>query len=239
MYDFSLIITCFNEELYLEENLAKIKTFLDNTKLFYELIIIDDKSRDSTPVIIKDFCDKNSRLNSSYILHEINLGRGASVMEGIQKARANAVGFLDIDLEISEDYLLKAYQKINAGFDLVIGQRHYNMNFHPKCILRYFVSVTYRLLVNQYLGLPGFDTESGFKFFNKSKISAVLPVLKETGWFWDTEIVARCYEKNLKIFKLPCLFLRNTVKVSSVKLGTDIPYYIRKLRSFKKELYAE
>ena len=101
---YTLILPCFNEEEHILESVDKIIEILDVSKYLYELILIDDKSTDNTANLIKEIKHKYPTRVRAYF-HRYNLGRGATVTEGIKLAKTNIVGFIDIDMEVSPVYI--------------------------------------------------------------------------------------------------------------------------------------
>ena len=77
---------------------------------------------------------------------------------------------------------------------------------------------------------------SGFLiFFNTKKIIPILEEIRDEGWFFDTEIIARSYYKKYKIKMLPTLFIRKPEKTSTVRVFNDSLKYFKNLLKFRKE----
>lgn len=228
----SIVLACYNDELSIRESTKRIIKILEATKYQYELIFIDDCSKDQSKKEIRKVRSLYPKKEIKITFHEKNLGRGGTVKEGILEASGEIVGFIDIDLEVSENYLPAFILAIDSGVDVAIATRVYK--FHFSTIHRYIGSVVYPFLVRKTLGLEAKDTEAGYKFFNRKKI---LPVIKQTintGWFWDTEIVAKAFYSKLKIKEIPVLFIRRVEKKSSVNFFRDSIIQLIKLMEFRK-----
>lgn len=228
----SLILACYNDELSIVPSTKRIVEILDATKYDYELIFIDDASKDRSKKEIEKIKKIFPQKDIKIIFHEKNVGRGGTVREGMLAAKGDIVGFVDIDLEISEDYLLAFALAIEHGADVAVGSRVYKIHFST--LHRHLGSVVYPFLVKTFLNLPIRDTETGYKFFNKKKILPILKQTVNTGWFWDTEIVARSFFAGLKIKEVPVLFIRRSEKKSSVKFFRDSLIQFIKLMQFRK-----
>lgn len=228
----SLIVTCYNEGYILSDFYYRIKKKLTSINIPYELIFVDDGSSDPTKEIVKNLSKSDKHIVC--IFHKKNIGRGGSVTDGIYLSKYEFVGFLDVDLEISESYIDLFINELQNGSDLVIAQRKYFVRL--KSLHRFIISKCYIFLVRFLLGLPFKDTEAGFKFFKKSRILPILKKVKDKKWFWDTEIVVRSYFMDLKISEIPVIFIRRSDKKSAVKILDDSIYYFKKLILFKKEL---
>lgn len=223
----SLIVPCYNEGPYLENNLKELYQLLSFFKIDFEMIIIDDKSKNDTLERIKNFV--RGRSNVDTLLHEVNQGRGYTVAEGIRKARGTIVGFIDIDLEVASQNIIPLILKVLEGYDVAIGKRIYKIKWDPRWIL----SRGYAFIVHTICKTPFLDTEAGCKFFNREKILLVLDETEDRHWFWDTEIVTRAYYKGLKITEVPVLFIREDQKYSTVKFFRDTLYYFKRLVHFR------
>lgn len=232
--DLSLIIACYNEEFHLEDNFKKINWVLKNLKIPYEVIFIDDYSCDKTKLAIQRIIKNFRGVQFKTIFHKQNVGRGGSVSEGIKIAQGNVVGFIDVDLEMSEQYIPAFYWKIKEGSDVAIGRRIYEFTLSK--LIRYIGSKSYAFLVRFLLKSPFADTEAGYKFFNRGKILSVLNKTKDKKWFWDTEIVLRSQFAGLKIVEIPAIFIRNPQKKSTVRLLPDSLEYIKRIFAFRKEV---
>lgn len=227
----SLILACFDDELSIQESTQKIIKILDSTRYDCELIFIDDASSDGSKKEISRIKSLYPSLKIQTIFHDKNVGRGGTVREGVLKAQGDIVGFLDIDLEVSENYLPAFIVAIESGADVAIGSRVYKI--HLTSFHRHLGSVIYPFLVRKLLGLPFKDTEAGYKFFNRRKILPIAKKTKDNGWFWDTEIVARSFFAGLKIVEIPVLFIRRPEKKSSVKFFRDSWLQLIELLKFK------
>ena len=237
--ELSLVLPCYNEAQHIDKSIERIIQTLEDSRLTYEVILIDDKSKDDTAKHIKNIVKKNKNIRAFF--HKENFGRGGTVKDGILKSRANIVGFIDIDLEVLPDYIPHILRVLKNGeADMVVGQRHYPFHFFPiDHLLRLILSNGYTFMVRNLLYLPIHDTESGYKFFIKKKIIPVLTKTQDMHWFWDTEITARALMDGLRVKEVPVLFLRNEEKTSTVKLIPDTIDYFKAIIKFKRSLMTK
>lgn len=229
----TIIIACYNELPHLKASIAEIDHVLAKTRYCYDLIFIDDCSIDGTQEIIKDIC--REKPNFKYILHEKNVGRGGTVKEGLLMSNTKIAGYLDIDLEVHARYIPALLEAIEKGSDAAIAHRYYDLT-QTKGIIRAILSLVYRLIVKYYLSLNIQDTESGFKFFNMEKCRNAIIKTQNNKWFWDTEIIYYLSSEGRKISEIPCLFIRNKDKKSTVKLIPDVISYLKAIIKFKKNI---
>ena len=228
--DISIVIACYNEEPILAQSVARVREAMACSRFSYELIFIDDASSDSTPATIAALVNETTSDRALY--HTENVGRGGTVAEGIRHARGRYVGFIDIDLEVPAHYIAPLVDALCAGAQVATGNRIYKL--HPAILHRAILSRGYNLLVKLLLRVALRDTETGYKFFNRSAILPVVEQIRENGWFWDTEIMVRAARSGLAIVEIPVLFSRRRDKRSSVHLFRDSCYYLRKLWRFSR-----
>ena len=230
--DLSLVIPCYNEEPVLEESIHQVVEIMDHANWSYEIIFVDDCSRDNTRDIILRLIQKYPDKDFRKLFHEHNRGRGRTVTDGVQMARGRVAGFIDIDLEVHARYIPSMMIALGTGAEMVFAERIYKL--HIRFFHRHFFSRGYRFLVCCLLGVQLRDTESGFKFFDRKKILPILDEIEDDGWFWDTEVVVRADLAGLRIVEIPCLLIRRYDKESTVNLLRDISNYLVKLWKFRK-----
>ncbi|MDD5529671.1 MAG: glycosyltransferase family 2 protein [bacterium] len=231
MYDLSLIIACYNEEPILIKNISKVMEVLDKTNLSYEIIFVDDCSKDRTREKIEEIMLMYKDKNLQKIFHKENIGRGGSVKDGIKIAKGKVTGYIDIDLEVGAEYIPEFVDAIKSGYDIAVAHRTYKLQI--KSIDRWILTKGYHLLVEIILGLPYEDTEAGYKFFDTNKVLSMIDEIEDMRWFWDTEFMARAYLHNYKVKEILCIFIRRYERRSTVKTFPDSFNYFIRLLQFK------
>ncbi len=229
--DLSLILACYNEGRTFKRSLEKINRVLADMNYSYEVICIDDKSKDKTPKTLKEYTKNKKNWKAFY--HKKNKGRGATVKEGIRKAKGDIVGYIDVDLEVSAVYIPEFVRKTSdGGAEIVIATRVYKIALPT--IIRSLSTVSYALLSRLVLEHNLKDTEAGYKFFSRKKILPVVKKCQDNHWFFDTEILMRGLDYNMKIKQIPVLFLKRQDKKSTVRLISDTLKYLKALREFRQ-----
>ena len=115
----SIIIPLYNEEESLLALYDKITNVLKNENLSYEIIFIDDGSKDDSLNILKNLHskDKNIKIYS----FQKNYGKSAALSQGFKKASGDIVITMDADLQDDPNEIPKLIGMINSGHDLVSG----------------------------------------------------------------------------------------------------------------------
>jgi glycosyltransferase involved in cell wall biosynthesis len=201
----------------------------------YEIVFVDDVSRDSTREIIASLAAAHPQ-NVRVLLHEANKGRGQTVTDGFRAARGAIAGFLDVDLEVHARYIPSLVKAIERGADVAIVRRIYA--FQIRSLDRYAMSRGYSFLVRRMLGVDLRDTESGYKFFRRERLLPVLDEIQDPGWFWDTEFMVRAVRRGLKVTEVPGAYIRRFDKTSTVSGIRDSIRYFGKLVAFRRKMRA-
>jgi glycosyltransferase involved in cell wall biosynthesis len=232
--ELSVVLACYNEAEILETSFAEIRDTLEEMKRPYEILFIDDVSRDRTRDLIARIVEQNRGLDLRVILHDRNRGRGQTVTDGFRAARGAIAGYLDVDLEVHSRYIPSLVRAIEKGADVATVRRIYA--FQIFSLDRYAMSRGYSFLVRRMLGVPIRDTETGFKFFRREALLPVLDEIADPGWFWDTEFMVRAFRRGLRIEEIPGAYLRRYDKTSTVRGLRDSVRYFAKLVAFRRAL---
>jgi glycosyltransferase involved in cell wall biosynthesis len=229
----SVVLACYNEEEILASSFAEIHEELEGLGRPYEIVFVDDVSRDRTREIIRGLVADHPRVRTQVILHETNRGRGATVTDGFRAARGDIAGFLDVDLEVHARYIPSLVRAIEKGADVATVRRIYA--FQLRSLDRYVMSRGYSYLVRRMLGTSLHDTETGYKFFRREALLPVLDEIRDPGWFWDTEFMLRAERRGLRIAEVPGAYVRRFDKTSTVRGLRDSARYFAKLLSFRRQ----
>jgi glycosyltransferase involved in cell wall biosynthesis len=229
----SVVLACYNEAEHLDASFVEIKDTLVGATWPFEIIFVDDASRDGTPQLLERIVAEHPQLEICLIKHPANRGRGATVSDGFRAARGAIAGYLDIDLETHCRYIPSLVGAIQNGADVATVRRIYA--FQVRSLDRYFMSRGYSFLVRRLLHVPFYDTESGFKFFRTSSLLPLLDEIRDTGWFWDTELMALAARRRLTVKEIPGAYLRRADKTSTVSgLKDSLQYFLKLLAARRR-----
>lgn len=118
--DISIVVPLFNEQESLPELCDWIDKVMQANKFHYELLLIDDGSKDNSWQVIQAIKSKNSSVRGFKFRR--NYGKSAALNVGFEKAKGNVVITMDADLQDSPDEIPELYKKVLVdGFDLVSG----------------------------------------------------------------------------------------------------------------------
>ena len=233
----SLVLACYNEAEHLRASFADIRETLEQTGRPFEVLFVDDASRDGTREILREIVAGHPGLDLRVILHEGNRGRGATVTDGFRAARGEIAGYLDVDLEVHCRYIPSLVRVIEGGADVATVRRIYALQL--RSLDRYFMSRGYSFLVRHLLGVPFRDTETGFKFFRRARVLPLLDAIDDGGWFWDTEFMVRAARRGLHVVEIPGAYIRRADKASTVRGLRDSARCFLALLRFRRRLRGE
>lgn len=117
----SIIVPAFNEEAVLTESYKRLKKVMDETGESYEIIFVNDGSRDRTPEIAAELCRKDDTIK--LINFSRNFGHQIAISAGMDYASGQAIVVIDADLQDPPEIIPKMIEKWKQGYDVVYGKR--------------------------------------------------------------------------------------------------------------------
>src|SRR3989344_5391645 len=170
----SFVIQSYKELKILEKGvLDQVESFLNSGNFDYEVIIVDDGSKDSSAEFVKKTIMK---LKKFTLIENSHSGKANALICGMLQAKGDIVLFTDMDQATPINQIEKFIPKFKEGFDIVIGSRH-GRKGAP--VMRKLAAWGFSLLRGIILGLPFSDTQCGFKAFNKAAIKKIIPKIKD------------------------------------------------------------
>ena len=167
--DISIVIPLFNEEESLPELEAWIRRVMEKEGFSYEIIMVDDGSKDGSWSVIEQLAGGNSRLRG--IKFQRNYGKSAALNTGFLAAQGRVVATLDADLQDSPEELPGLYRMIvEEGYDMVSGWKKKRKDpLFSKNIPSKFYNWTARLMT----GIKLHDFNCGLKAYNQDVVKSI------------------------------------------------------------------
>ena len=204
-FKLSVIIPCYNEKNTIRIIIEKVIQSLNNYKfLNYEIIIVDDHSKDGTIEIIKSFV-KEEKITAYF--HDSNFGKGAAIQTAIKYVTGDITIIQDADLEYDPfDYndLLVPFFEANA--DVVYGSRFLGGGKYIRVhfFWHYLANKILTFICNLFINLNLTDMETGYKVFKTSALKNI--TLKEKTFSFEPEVTIKLSKKNYKFFEVPITY---------------------------------
>ncbi|MEB3103136.1 glycosyltransferase family 2 protein [Ferviditalea candida] len=118
---YSVVVPVYNEEECIEETSRRLLEVMDATGEPFELIFVNDGSRDRSAELIRGLCAADKRIK--LIDFSRNFGHQIAVTAGLQHASGQAVVLIDADLQDPPEVILQMIDKWKQGYDVVYGKR--------------------------------------------------------------------------------------------------------------------
>lgn len=201
--DFSIVIPAYNESERLGKTLDRIFEYMGNLGRSFEVIVVDDGSRDLTPDIVQEKMKNHKALK--LIRLPYNQGKGYAVKTGILEAQGEYVLFSDADLSTPIEELPNLYQWIERGYDIAIASRACpgaKLEVHQP-FYREFMGRVFNLLVRIFLLPDIYDTQCGFKLFRREVAREVFKRQRLKGFSFDFEVLYIARKLGYKIKEVP------------------------------------
>ncbi|MCX7991067.1 MAG: glycosyltransferase family 2 protein [Proteobacteria bacterium] len=236
--DISVVIPAYNEELLIADTVKNIAKYLTDNKYTWEIIVVNDGSKDRTEEILKELSHKINQLK--IIKHKINEGKGKSVKDGIFLSEGRVILFTDADLSAPMENLKGMKEELDKGSDIVVasrlaeGAKIKKRPLHRKIIGRMF---------NIIIGVIGFrgvkDTQCGFKLFKSDVAKEIFKKSRINGYAFDVEILHIAKIRGFKIKEYPVLWIdREDSKMKIIRDAFRMLREVLKIKYYdKKGLY--
>jgi len=170
----SVIIPCYNEERNIRLGaLENVSHFLNKKKYPWEVILVNDGSKDDSVKLIGEFIKDHSSFKLLNIIHQ---GKAAAVISGVFESKGKIILFSDLDQATPIAEIDKLLPNFSKGFDIVIGSRSGHRRGAP--FFRLAMARGFMVLRNMILNLGIRDTQCGFKAFRKETAGNIFSRLK-------------------------------------------------------------
>lgn len=166
----SVVIPCKNEEKSISLTVSSVHKTLGELEIDYEIIVVDDGSRDMSQ---QEALSAGARV----LVHDINMGYGNSIMDGIMIAKYPVIAILDADSTYPVSMLPSMIEKASSH-DMVIGARSWSQN--NTSLLGRFLRKCLYYLIFYFTDQRVPDYNSGLRVFHKHDLLNYRPVLCPT-----------------------------------------------------------
>jgi dolichol-phosphate mannosyltransferase len=198
--ELSVVVPAFNEGSSIESALVNLDDVFKREKRSYEIVVIDDGSRDDTLPKALLYARKNVHVR--VLGYDVNNGKGYAVKTGFMKSIGDVVVLADSDLEIDMADVTKYIEALDHG-DMVIASKWHPESRVEISMLRRILSHSFNVLVKILLGVNIRDTQVGLKAIKKSSFEKIIPKLTVKRFAFDVELLTVASLYRLKIVEMP------------------------------------
>ena len=203
----TVVIPAFNEAKTIESTVNEVTSFLTGKGYSYEVIIVDDGSKDDTLDIVKRYKTVNSNGNIKILENISNRGKGYAVRNGIMQATGDYILFMDADNSTRIFELERMLPGFKDGYDIVIGSRRLK-NIPGDIVIsqpsyRHILGEIYIFLSRLFFKIGVRDYNCGFKMFRNDVAMKIFSKQRMNDWSFDLETLFLAEKYNFKIKELP------------------------------------
>jgi glycosyltransferase involved in cell wall biosynthesis len=233
-----IALPAYNEEQIIDPTVDTLVNFCRqhfSGRHQWQVVIADNYSTDQTGQRGRALARRYPEVDYLLIRQQ---GKGIAIKTAWQNYDADIYCFMDADLATSITALPALINGVATEADVVIGSRFHRQSHVERSLVRWVVSWGYRLILRLVLKTKVSDAPCGFKAINRAVRDAIVPVIQDQAWFFDSELVLLAEKKGFKIKAIPIAWRdpregsdRSRVQVVSLALA-----YLRKVFALKKRL---
>lgn len=203
-----VVIPVYNEERDLPRCIARLHPFLtEKMDLPWRIVIADNGSTDRTLGIAQELSQQNQRV--TYV-HLPEKGRGRALRKAWLESQADVLSYMDVDLSTD----LSAFPPLVAaiaeeGYDLAIGTRLGRGARTTRSLRREITSRGYNLVIKAMFNHKFSDAQCGFKAISRGAAQALVPLVEDNAWFFDTELLLRAERRGYRIKEIPVTWVED------------------------------
>jgi len=197
-----VVVPVHNEQADLERSVRRLHAHLRETFPYpFRITVADNASTDATPAIAARLA---AELPETEWLRLAEKGRGRALHHAWSRSRAPVLAYLDVDLSTDLAALLPLVAPLISGHsDIAIGTRLARGSRVVRGPRREVISRCYNVLLRSTLAVGFSDAQCGFKAVRRDVAERLLPLVQDSGWFFDTEMLVIAERAGLRIHEVP------------------------------------
>ncbi|WP_406120544.1 glycosyltransferase [Streptomyces sp. NBC_00989] len=197
-----VVVPVYNEEKDLEPSVRRLHAHLSETFPYpFRITVADNASTDGTPRIAAQLAAELPELEWLRLAEK---GRGRALHAAWSGSRAPVLAYVDVDLSTDLAALLPLVAPLISGHsDIAIGTRLARGSQVVRGPKREAISRCYNALLRSTLAVGFSDAQCGFKAVRRDVAERLLPLVKDSGWFFDTELLVIAERAGLRIHEVP------------------------------------
>jgi putative flippase GtrA len=197
-----IVVPVRNEERDLAPSVRRLVAYLRESFPFRTRVTIaDNGSTDATWAVAGRLARELPEVRA---VHMDLPGRGRALRSIWSQSDAEVLAYMDVDLSTSLNALLPLVAPLLSGHsDLAIGTRLARGSRVIRGPKRELISRGYNLLLRTMMGARFSDAQCGFKAIRRDQAQTLLPLTRDTGWFFDTELLVLAERAGLRIHEVP------------------------------------
>ncbi|MEZ0051800.1 glycosyltransferase involved in cell wall biosynthesis/putative flippase GtrA [Mycobacterium sp. MAA66] len=197
-----VVVPVYNEQVALPGSIRRLHRHLEeNFPYPVQITIADNASIDDTPQVAAALA---AELDNVRVVRLELKGRGRALHQVWSTSQSPVLAYMDVDLSTDLAALGPLVAPLISGHsDLAIGTRLARDSRVVRGPKREFISRSYNLILRGALSAKFSDAQCGFKAIRADVAQALLPLVEDTGWFFDTELLVLAERTGLRIHEVP------------------------------------
>ena len=228
MASVDVVIPVYNEEKALPKSIPVLREFLASEAFPYEwrILIADNASIDNTPAVGRQLEDRYGG-EVEYVRIE-RKGRGFALKQVWLESPADIVSYMDVDLSTGiEDFPKLIGAIAEKGYDVAIGSRLHRKSRVTRSLKRRVLTRGYNSIIKAMFLTRFSDAQCGFKAMSRDAAQAILPLVEDNNWFFDTEVLIIAEKAGYRVRDVPVRWIEDTD--TRVKIGATVAEDLRGL----------
>ena len=203
----SIVIPAFNEEKKIHDDLTQIYDYFSKQDYIFEVIVVDDGSRDKTCELAKSF---ETRFQNLKCIHYAqNRGKGYALKEGILQAKGEFVLFADAGTCVPFQEVEKGLSLLLDGYDAAFGSRALagSLVIRSQPLYRRLGAWMFGLVIRWFMGIDWIkDTQCGFKIFRLQAAKKIFKKNRINGFMFDVETIWNARKMGFRTVEFPVIW---------------------------------
>ena len=200
-----VVLPVYNEEHDLPRSVETLLDYLGRRLPYpWRITVADNGSTDATPAIADSLARTHSQVR---VVHLTEKGRGRALKRAWLESDAAILVYMDIDLSTDLACLLPLVDAVHReGFHVAVGSRLARGAQVDRALKREFISRCYVLVIRAFFQTRFTDAQCGFKAISRGAAQALLPHVRDNGWFFDTELLVTAEKRGFRIADIPVVW---------------------------------
>ena len=216
-----IVLPVLNEAYILEESVRTLCMYMeDNLPYHYQIIIADNGSTDGTRRVAAMLAEHFPAVRAVCLPEK---GRGRALKQVWLQSRADIVSYMDIDLSTNLGAFVPMITPLVTGdAAIAVGSRLMEKSQTTRGLKRDIISRCYNRLIRWTMHTKFVDAQCGFKAMRRDVAQQLLPHVKDTAWFFDTELLIKAEYEGYMIHEEPVEWIEDTdSRVHIVKTAAE------------------
>jgi glycosyltransferase involved in cell wall biosynthesis len=196
----SILVPAYNESANIEKTLTVLGQYLEGHGLSYEVIVVDDGSKDKTAELARNLGMQHVKV----VRYVTNMGKGYALRAAFDHSSGDVVAFFDAGLDYMPEHIIRFWEIMrHTDADVINGSKRHADSEVKYPLKRRFISWGGQIVVRIFFGLKVKDTQVGMKLWRRQVLADILPKALVKRYAQDIELLALAQRYGYKIVDAP------------------------------------